>query len=131
MSYQSLAGTKPEHFMNAFEVDLPLGNSILQEVIASFKDDDYNKKIENCTISDTIAGPKIFNFPPNSDVGKQLLRLVGADVPRRLYEKANQVKIYLINCCGIIVTDGTELSDEDLMSIQFDNQNGVTAHADC
>jgi hypothetical protein len=67
---------------------------------------------------------------PNSPVGKQLIRLLGADIARGVVEPHFDVAFGLYNCCG--VTAATTREDLRMnMREQIMLQNGVLASADC
>jgi hypothetical protein len=118
MSFPSISGDKPEHFIAAFQRDLPLGMDAISRIVAQAK-------------SGSVRGPR--NFDPNSDEGKQIIRLMGADVPRKLLEERHGVRFLFLNCCApAVYLEGEAFpSFEEQMQMQYNNQNGVTAYADC
>jgi hypothetical protein len=118
MSYPALAGKSPADFMVAFSTNLPLGMKAIDHVVSLRR-------------SGTSQGP--VNYDPNSDVGKQIIRLMGADVPRKLLEAYHGVRFLFLNCCApaVYLEGETFPSFEEQLQMQFDNQTGVTASADC
>jgi hypothetical protein len=67
---------------------------------------------------------------PNSLVGKQLARILGADIARRIVENHFGVAFGFYNCCG--VTAATTREELRMtMREQIMLQNGMLASADC
>ena len=67
---------------------------------------------------------------PNSPVGKQLIRLLGADIARSVVEEHFGVAFGLYNCCGVTAAptrDGLQMTVREQVLLQ----NGVLASADC
>lgn len=67
---------------------------------------------------------------PNSPVGKQLTRLLGADVARGIVEQHFGVAFGLYNCCGVTVAttrEGLCMTMREQVMLQ----NGMLASADC
>jgi len=67
---------------------------------------------------------------PNSPVGKQLTRLLGADVARGIVEQHFGVAFGLYNCCGVTAAttrEGLRMSMREQVMLQ----NGMLASADC
>jgi len=118
MSYPSITGSTPEDFLAAFRHDLMLGMTAISTIVAEAK-------------SGLVRGPR--NFEPLSDVGKQIIRLMGADVPRNILEQHHGVRFLFLNCCAPVVYLENEAfpTFEEQMQMQFDNQNGVTVYANC
>jgi len=118
MSFPSISGNTPEHFIAAFQRDLPLGMNAISRIVAQAK-------------SGSVRGPR--NFEPGSDEGKQIIRLMGADVPRKLLEQLHGVRFLFLNCCApAVYLEGEAFpSFGEQLQMQYDNQNGVTAFADC
>lgn len=104
--------------MAAFAANLPLGMAAIKEVVESRK-------------KGAPKGP--VNYDPNSDVGKQIIRLMGADVPRQLLEQNYGVRFLFLNCCApaVYLEGETFPTFEEQLQMQYDNQTGVTANADC
>jgi hypothetical protein len=75
MSFPSISGNTPEHFIAAFQRDLPLGMNAISRIVAQAK-------------SGSVRGPR--NFEPGSDEGKQIIRLMGADVPPKTPRTASR-----------------------------------------
>lgn len=118
MSYPALVGKSPADFMAAFSVNLPLGMEAIDQVVANRK-------------NGSPKGP--VNYDPNSNVGKQIIRLMGAHVPRKLLESHHGVRFLFLNCCApAVYLEGEAFpSFDEQLQMQFDNQTGVTASADC
>ena len=117
MNYPSLnrfyeqAGTTPERatisqhhaaYLAAFEHDLPLGMVHVRSLAASIKKGETHSEI---------------TLDPNSLAGKQLARLVGADVARRVLQQHFGVRFTFFNCCGVAADDPktAEPSEEELL----------------
>ena len=67
---------------------------------------------------------------PNSQVGKQLTRLLGADVARSIVEQHFGVAFGLYNCCGVtaaLTREGLRMTMREQVMLQ----NGILASADC
>jgi hypothetical protein len=118
MSFPSISGNTPADFIAAFQKDLPLGMDAIHRIVAEAK-------------SGSVRGPR--NFDPGSNVGKQIIRLMGADVPRKLLEQLHGVRFLFLNCCApAVYLEGEAFpSFSEQLEMQYNNQNGVTASADC
>ncbi len=67
---------------------------------------------------------------PNSQLGKQLIRLVGTDIARGICQQQLGVAFGIYNCCSIVAA--SEQSGLNMtMQEQIKLQNGVLASADC
>ncbi len=66
---------------------------------------------------------------PNSEIGKQLIRLHASDALRPLAEKhfCHGKKLWFVNCCKGVV--GTK--PRNLLRLQIETQMGPIAYADC
>jgi hypothetical protein len=117
MSYPSLnrfyeqAGTTPENaticqhhaaYLAAFEQDLPLGMAHVRKLADSIKQGEPQSEI---------------TLDPNSIAGKQLARLIGADVARSVLQQHFGVRFTFFNCCGVVADDPktSEASEEELL----------------
>jgi hypothetical protein len=81
--FLELNPTEQEHALwNAFHVDLPLGLTRLKEIVA-------------------MNSPDIQWHDPNGSVGKEIIRLLGCDISRRVCESNLGVHFALYNCCGV------------------------------
>lgn len=93
MSYPSIKEIAPD-FLNldtgeqrkalwaAFQCDLQLGLSRLKEIVG-------------------IKTQDIQWHDPNSQVGKEIIRLLGCDISRSVCEEHLGVRFALYNCCGV------------------------------
>jgi len=89
----------------AFEKDLSLGLQCLIEDINAFKQS-----------GETYMATR----DPNSPEGKQIIRLVGADIPRSIIEEKHEVTLGLYNCCKTVVgKPGHKLAMTALDQIRF------------
>lgn len=77
------------------------------------------------------SGKRVLDIQdPNSTLGKQLIRLLSADIARKICEEELGIALGLYNCCGIVAaTEQSELNMTVLEQINL--QNGVLASADC
>ncbi len=117
MSYPSLnrfyeqAGTTPERatisqhhaaYLAAFEHDLPLGMAHVRELASSVQRGEPQPEI---------------TLDPNSVEGKQLARLIGADVARNVLQQHFGVRFTFFNCCGVVAENPKrrEASEEELL----------------
>jgi hypothetical protein len=101
--------------LEAFHRDLGIGMSYLKSVAERIKSTDVR----------FLAAED-----PNSTLGKQLMRLLGADIARSIVEEHFGVAFGLYNCCGVAAA----ATREDLqmsMREQVMLQNGMLASADC
>ncbi|MEJ0021872.1 MAG: hypothetical protein WDN47_04865 [Candidatus Doudnabacteria bacterium] len=100
---------------SAFRHDLPLGVAFLEreasEVLATSK-------------------RKLTTTPPDSPLGRQLIRLVGCDVSRSVCEEKLGVAMGLYNCCSTVLGPSREALQMTTTE-QINLQNGVLASADC
>ena len=99
----------------AFEVDLNLGLAHLAALASR----------------SLAASERILDIQnPNSDLGRQLIRLVGTNIARSICEKRLGVGLGLYNCCSVVVAPTrARLAMNPREQIRL--QNGVLAHADC
>ncbi len=69
---------------------------------------------------------------PNSDLGKQLIRIHASDAVRPLVQNniCGGLNLTFVNCCGGIV-GGEKKNQLELISLQIDFQAGPTAYAGC
>jgi len=93
MSYPSIREIAPE-FLNldvgeqrmalwkAFQHDMQLGLSRLKEIVGMGTQD-------------------VQWHDPNSQVGKEIIRLLGCDISRSVCEECLGVRFALYNCCGV------------------------------
>ena len=118
MSYPSINSADKDSFLAAFKTDLPLGFAFLEAIAEKRK-----------TLGEAVS----FNEAPGSDLGKQIIRLLGANVPRALLEEVLGVRFLFLNCCGgrVYLPDEPFPDLNEQMQLQYDNQNGVNASADC
>lgn len=72
----------------AFEADLPLGLKCITDDIAAHK---------------KTGELNVVTRDPNSPEGKQVARLLGADIPRSILEEKFDVKLGFYNCCTDVV----------------------------
>ncbi len=96
-----------ELYVEAFRRDLPLGWAHVQDMHARY--------LGTCEeVRDKLD--------PSSDVGKQVIRLFGADIARGVIERVLQVRLGFYNCCGPVMgpPDGRDLVDP---FTQFDLQS--------
>ncbi len=117
MSYPSLnrfyeqAGITPETatvsqhhsaYLAAFEHDLPLGMQHVRSLATRIKEGAPQSEI---------------TLDPNSVEGKQLARLMGADVARKVLQQHFGVRFTFFNCCGVVAGDPktAEPSEEELL----------------
>jgi len=72
------------------------------------------------------------NEDPNSELGKQLIRICASTILRELAEKhfCHGQTISFVNCCGPIVGP-KKPTPLELMKLQIAMQDGTIAHADC
>ncbi|HEX9503688.1 MAG TPA: hypothetical protein VF974_05200 [Patescibacteria group bacterium] len=100
---------------DAFHTDLPLGVAYLEDVAAQVRTTGGRvRKIED----------------PNSRLGKQIARLLGADVARRICSQKLGVAFAFYNCCVTIAAPDPQGLDINAIE-QIELQNGVLASADC
>jgi hypothetical protein len=101
--------------LSAFHKDLGLGMSYLKSTAEKVKH----------------TGQRFLSAEdPNSPVGKQLTRLLGADIARGIVERHFGVAFGLYNCCGVTAAttrEGLHMT----MREQVMMQNGALAEADC
>lgn len=99
----------------AFETDLSLG----MEYLKKFAE---NVKNHSSSVLEILE--------PNSDLGKQILRLLGTDIARKIVEQKLGIYFGLYNCC--VVKGALKKEDLDMTyKEQIQLQNGELAHADC
>jgi hypothetical protein len=100
----------------AFRRDLPDGTRYLNDLVQ-----DLSKASER----------RILRIEdPNSTLGKQLTRLLGADVARGICEEKLGAQFGLYNCCTVVAGYRRENLRLSLRE-QIKLQNGVLASADC
>ncbi len=99
----------------AFQRDLSLGIAKLKELAEEALG--HNKRMVH--VED-----------PNSPLGKQLVRLLGADVARSICSEQMDVAFALGNCCVAVVAPKSDLLQLTAIE-QIEFQNGVKASADC
>lgn len=70
--------------------------------------------------------------PPNSKLGKQLIRIHASDAVRPLIEKhiCHGKQLTFVNCCSGTV-GGKKKEPEELVRMQIECQAGPIAYADC
>ena len=101
--------------LEAFTADLPLGMAFLDQLAGEVRHSHSRQlRIEN----------------PSSAVGRQLIRLVGADIPRQLLEQHYGIALGLYNCCAIAAAPTSDRLQMTLTE-QIKLQNGDLAYADC
>lgn len=90
------AGTTPEHatisphraaYLPAFEHGMPLGMTHVHELTAGIRRGEPQPEI---------------TLDPNSVAGKQLARMIGADVARSVLQQHFGVRFTFFNCCGVV-----------------------------
>lgn len=104
-----------DHLWKAMQADLPKAVSWLTKLAEKAKE-------SNAMVFE--------NKDPNSDLGKQTIRIMAGDILRDTAEKKLGVHFGFVNCCGVKVGLTPE-SVEVTLADQVKNQNGITAHADC
>lgn len=101
--------------LEAFRVDLGFGMRFLEKLAAEVK----------------TTGKRLLHIEsPSSALGKQLIRLLGADISRRLVAENLNVAFGFYNCCNVVCA-----LDEAALHLslreQIELQNGALADADC
>jgi hypothetical protein len=80
-----------ESLWEALQLDLPLGVSYLVE---------FAKQTP-------LKGQKTGeDIDPNSLLGKQIIRIVGCDLPKSVFEEKTGVNFGLYNCCQVVAKRG-------------------------
>ncbi len=102
-------------YIAAFDKDLPLGMVWLRQKASHISGGDHRH---------------LFTEDPSSPLGRQLIRLCGADIARKHVSRELGVAIGFYNCCNVVVAPNADMLDmSDIEQIQL--QNGVLASADC
>lgn len=93
----------------ALKIDLPVGLEYLDKFAAKVGDNQQ------------ICGDDI---DPNSLLGKQIIRIVGCDIPRSIVEEKTGVYFGMYNCCKVEARRG----DKPVMDIRLQLQGQFTAN---
>jgi len=108
-------GLLKEALWEAMETDLPVGIKYLKEVAGG------------CLAS----GKRLLKVEdPNSLLGRQLARLLGPDIARKICAEKLSVAFGFYNCCDVVVAPSTDMLDLTFRE-QIQLQNGDIASADC
>lgn len=104
-----------EALWQTFQQDLPLATTYLENMACQTRKLGQRQlKIEN----------------PNSDLGKQIIRLIGTDIARQIVEGKLGVAFGLYNCCSPVCALTRKELNLSLVE-QISLQNGELASADC
>ncbi|MBD3270296.1 hypothetical protein GF376_02115 [Candidatus Peregrinibacteria bacterium] len=123
MSYPTANKLNPttateKEMIEVFKSDLPLGWNILTDMV---------KKLKEGSEDHAWARRQ-----PSSEEGKQLIRIFGYDVPRRVVEKHFDIKMGMLNCCKVVIASSeAALTPHLTIEMQIKEQNGEHASADC
>jgi hypothetical protein len=75
-----------EVLLEAYQIDTPLGFNALANLVERMKN----------------SGEKLLEkFDPNSELGKQVARLVGTHVQHKILEDYFGVQFFFYNCCNV------------------------------
>ena len=97
-------------FIKAFEEDLPLGFSKVQELVHKLRDGNKDRVI--------------LSLDPNSQEGQEYARLLGPDIPRKVLEQHFDVAFGFYNCCGGVAASNKkklEMSTREQIAVQHPN----------
>lgn len=95
--------------MTAFNEDLPLGMTYVNELVFKLANDNDRAML---------------TLNPNFDEGKQFARLLGPDIPRQILEGHYGVSFGFYNCCKGVVSatkEGLKMSLREQMEAQHPN----------
>lgn len=102
-------------FLEAFREDLDKGFTYLENLVSEVREKSGRiLKVED----------------PNSELGKQLIRLLGTDVARDILSRHFEVEFGLYNCCAPVCAPSADLLNMS-PDEQLKLQNGALASADC
>ncbi len=101
--------------VEALRADMPLAVAFLHEKAHEAKEHGFAEWTQD----------------PNSEIGKQLIRLHASDSLRPIVTEhfCHGQQLTFINCCGGVV--GTPPRPKDIHVLQVHNQDGTLASADC
>jgi hypothetical protein len=99
-----------ESLWEALQIDLPLGFKYLFDFAQNTNDQSQN------------TGEDI---DPNSLLGKQIIRIIGCDLPKTLFEEKTGVRFGLYNCCQVVAKRG----GDPVMDLKWQLKKQFTA--DC
>jgi len=102
-----------EDIANAIQKDLPLAYATFQQWMEEY------------------TGERVIHVQdPNSDVGKQLIRVCAGDILRKAMQDHFGIGIGFLNCCNVIIADTIDAA-EPTIAEQIQSQNGRIAYPDC
>jgi hypothetical protein len=90
-------------FLDAFWADLPKGMEAIEKLAESAHNTDQQVEMTK---------------DPNSDVGQQIIRLLGTDVARSVLEQHFGLEFGLYNCCTAVAGLNVEMSFERQAELQ-------------
>ena len=96
-----------EVLWQGLQIDLPLGINWLTQNFSSLKD------------GEELVMPGI---DPNSELGKQLIRIVGCDLPRSVAEEKLNIGLAMYNCCKVVGKGGKGNKPSLSFKIQLQQQ---------
>lgn len=79
-----------------------------------------------------LGNPVMWSMDPNSEIGRQLIRIHASDAVRPIVERhiCHGLNLTFLNCCNGIVGGDKKTADE-LVDLQIGCQAGPIAYADC